>query len=94
MLTWKLLLSSPAGLVARQVYKPASATYSKSGERKNMKCEEKMQMGKSKKNPYLSALDVEGALIPRHKPGPCQQPSVLLPGDSGHGDTRHHTRQL
>lgn len=26
MLTWKLLLSSPAGLVARQVYKPPSAT--------------------------------------------------------------------
>lgn len=34
MLTWKLLLSSPAGLVARQVYKPASATYTKPGEGK------------------------------------------------------------
>lgn len=35
MLTWKLLLSSPAGLAARQVYKPASATYAKPGEEKN-----------------------------------------------------------
>lgn len=33
-LTWKLLLSSPAGLVARQVYKPESATYTKPGEGK------------------------------------------------------------
>lgn len=34
-LTWKLLLSSPAGLAARQVYKPESATYTKPGEGKN-----------------------------------------------------------
>lgn len=91
-------VEAPAVLPCRaggQAGVQASISHLQSQERQKLRHKKKTKVGRKKKrSSYLSALNVEGALVPQDERGPCQQPSVLLPGDRGRGDTRHHTGQL
>lgn len=84
----------PSGASSQADIQASVGHLRQSQEREKLRHEKKMQVGRRKRSPYLSALNVEGALVARHEPGPCQQSSILLPGDRGHRDACHHTRQL